>query len=114
MAMRFQNLQFEDIEWSGYCVSLQIKPTAELIDTANRIRKGFGCTDLVEIGANNEVYYNFYLDCCPRENKIKLLFTCHNGYSDDWVDYNLQETPLTYKEEAELMFQVIGYIGRSM
>lgn len=114
MIMRFQNLQFEDVEWDDDSISLQIKPTDELIDMANRIRKGFGCTDLVEIGANNEVYYNFYLICFPLQTRIKLLFTCNHGYSDDWVDYDLPETPLTDEEIADLMFQVIWYIGRSM
>lgn len=102
--MRYANLRFEDTWLNEDSVDFQIEATNELITMVNDIRKVFGNTDLVEVDADNEVYYNFYLACMPNERKVQISAICHHGELDDYVTYEL---PMTSEEKENLMFQAI-------
>lgn len=102
--MRYENLRFEDVELNLYSVDLQIAATEELIDLTNDIRRSKGCTDLVEVDADNEVYYNFYLVCYPEKHGVKILSICNHGELDDHKMYVL---PMTDEERESVTFQLI-------
>ena len=102
--MRFTNLRFEDTFINEDSVDFQIEATNELITTVNDIRKALGNTDLVEVDADNEVYYNFYLVCNPNTRYVSITAICHHGELDDYAEYVL---PLTGAEAMDLTFQAI-------
>ena len=106
--MRYTNLKFQDIDRdfidSIYTVDLQIEATDELIEITNNIRKKKGYGDLVEVGRDNEVYYNFYLVCHPETKKVEILAICNHGELDDYATYEL---PMTYEEKENIIFQLV-------
>ena len=111
--MRYDNLKFQDIDIdfvnSIDKVDLQIEATDELIEITNNIRKKKGYNDLVAVGCDNDVYYNFYLVCCPEKKQVEILAICNNGELDDFEDYLL---PITNEEKANILFQLIKELIR--
>ena len=109
--MRYENLRFEDVELNLYSVDLQIAATEELIDLTNDIRRSRGCTDLVEVDADNEVYYNFYLVCYPEKHGVKILAICNHGELDDYKMYML---PMNDEEKESVTFQLIQELMKAI
>ena len=111
--MRYENLKFQDIDIdfvnSIDKVDLQIEATNELIEITTNIRKEQRYNDLVGIDCDNEVYYNFYLVCCPEKKQVEILAICNNGELDDFETYLL---PITNKEKENILFQLIKELIR--
>lgn len=103
--MRYESLEFTDVEINIDSIDLQISPTDELIDITDNIRKEKGYTDLFSI--DNDIYYNFYVVCYPDKNEIGILATCNYGKFDDYANYEL---PMTSEEKENVMFQIIKEI----
>lgn len=102
--MKYKNLVFEDMELNEVSVNLQIQSTNEMIEITDNIRKEKGYKDLVGTADDNEVYYNFYLDCHQEDRKIKIFAVCHHGEHDDYAEYEL---PITEEERENILFQLI-------
>ena len=106
--MRYENLKFIDIDIdfidSMNKVDWQIEATNELIEITNNIRKKKGYNDLVEVGCDNEVYYNFYLACSFGIHSMEILAICNHGKLDDYVVYEL---PITSAEKEDIFWQLM-------
>ena len=107
--MRYENLKFIDIDIDFINginkVDWQIEATDELIEITNNIRKKKGCNELVEVGCDNDVYYNFYVVCSFGIHSMEILAICNHGELDD---YTMYELPMTYEEKENIMFQLVG------
>lgn len=102
--MRYENLPFTDVDYSGIEFDLEIMSTSELIAIVDDMRKQKGYTDLSY--GDNDVYYNIYAICSPRKNKIKLVAICNNGELDDYAQYEL---PMTSEEKEIVLSQAVDF-----
>ena len=108
--MRYENLRvdvvdvdFIDFSDGGLVGNVVLYGTDELIEITNSIRKEQGCTDLVEVECNNDVYYNFYLVFDMTKREVGIQAVCNYGEKDDEAIYKL---PMTTEEERNVLFKL--------
>ena len=64
--------------------------TGSLIDKVNKMREKLGYTDIVSVGVDNDVYYNFYVMYRPSCDYVSVIAVCNNGEQDDWMTYDIK------------------------
>lgn len=112
--MRYENITTDFIDRDFLCFNndehegnIILVATDELIYLTNEIRKEQGCTDLVGIEYNNEVYYNFYLMFDTEKKSISIQAVCNYGEKDDEVYYEL---PMTDEEKENIKWKLINML----
>lgn len=113
--MRYKNITADFIDRDFLCFNndehegnIVLVATDELIHLTNEIRKEQGCTDLVGIEYENDVYYNFYLMFDTDKKSISIQAVCNYGEKDDEVYYEL---PMTKKEKINVIWKLVNMLA---
>lgn len=115
MSMRYMHLEADtdpdyiQVTENGQAGSISLCATEELIEIVNEIRSGLGYTDL--IGADNEVYYDFYLCFDISAQSVSILAICNYGEADDKKNYEL---PMTEEEKHSVVWQLIRFLTNAI
>lgn len=88
---------------------IPLLPTKELIHTTNHVRSTFDCRDVPK--RTNQIMYWFYLYCCPKKSKIKLLAICEHSEKDDNMIYEL---PIRVHEYYRLSMHALKYLAQKI
>lgn len=102
--MNLENIQFEDaiFEEQDGSVSFLTSDEPDLINCLNNIRRSRGFIDTICEDADNEVYYDFYLEVNYRNHNVTMTGICKNAEKDDYADYDI---PLSDADKKILLWK---------